>query len=168
MHLDGGRGPISVVREARRHADRDRGGPGREEGEFCVLARGRFIPLSFAFRCCDAMEAAGDGGFDHLSLVSVLNDPEHYPTVSDMSYGRLHPVQMDLVAFEQERSRLRSLVDHLLGVLTTPAWLTTTIEEMPWVLAVAETRGLRLEADEDIVETALVGDPLCFLRISQG
>ena len=46
MHLDGGRGPISVVREARRHADRDRGGPGREEGEFCVLAWGRFIPLS--------------------------------------------------------------------------------------------------------------------------
>ena len=119
------------------------------------------------FRRCDAMEVADEGGFDHLSLVSVLNDPEQYPTVSDMSYGRLHPVLMDLKSFERERSRLRDLVDHLLGVLTTPAWVTTTVEEVPWVLAVAETRGLLVEADEDVVETALVGDPLGFLRISQ-
>jgi len=119
------------------------------------------------FRFCDASEVAVEGAVDHLSLVSVLNDPEHYPTVSDMSYGRLHPVLLDLDAFETERSRLRALVDHLLGALTTPAWVTTTVEEVSWVMAAADARGLVVEADDGVIETALVGDPLGFLRISR-
>lgn len=119
------------------------------------------------YRFSDAGEVAGDGGFDHLSLVSVLNDPEHYPTVSDMSYGRLSPVLLDLEAFEAERSRLRSLVDRLLSALEMPAWVTTTVEEVPWLLEAAAARGLLVEADDEVIETAIVGDPLGFLRLTR-
>jgi hypothetical protein len=117
------------------------------------------------FTCEDALEAARGGGFDHLSLVSVLNDPGQYPTVSDMSYGRLHPVLMDVQAFEAERGRLHTLVDALLGALAPPAWVTTTLEEVPWILAAAERRGLCVETDDTVIETAVVGDPLGFLRL---
>lgn len=118
------------------------------------------------FECLDAKGAAVEGAFDHLSLVSVLNDPEHYPTVSDMSYGRLHPVLMDVAMFEAERERLRALTDVLLGALKLPGWVTTTVEEVPWLMAAADARGLSVEGDDEVIETALVGDPLGFLRIS--
>ena len=119
------------------------------------------------FQPLDAREAAAGGGFDHLSLVSVLTDPEHYPTVSDLGYGRLHPALVDMDAFAAERSSLRSLVDGLLAALQTPAWVTTTGEEVPWLLEAAEARGLLVEADDEVIETAVVGDPLGFLRITQ-
>jgi hypothetical protein len=119
------------------------------------------------FQPIDAREAAAGGGFDHLSLVSVLTDPEHYPTVSDLSYGRLHPALVDMDAFTAERASLRSLVDSLLAALQTPAWVTTTAEDAPWLLQAAEARGLLVEPDDEAIETAVVGDPLGFLRIVQ-
>lgn len=117
------------------------------------------------FTFCDAAASEVGDGFDHLSLVSVLNDPELYPTVSDVSYGRLHPVFLDVSQFEAERDGLRGLVNHLIGALQLPAWVTTTVEEVPWILSAAERQGLLVEADEDVIETAVVGDPLGFLRL---
>ena len=118
------------------------------------------------FRCEDATEAATHGPFDHVSLVSVLTDPETYPTVSDLTYGRLHPLDLDLQACEEERGRLRALVSQVLGALQTPAWITTSVEEVPWLLDGAEARGLTVEADEEVIDTAVVGDPLGFLRLA--
>jgi hypothetical protein len=130
-----------------------------------LAALGLSDRIHFHFR--DAGAVLREDAFDHLSLVSVLNDPEQYPTVSDVSYGRLHPVFLDLSLFETERKRLRTLVESLLDALQLPAWVTTTVEEVPWIMAAAEGRGLQVEADEDVIESAVVGDPIGFLRIVQ-
>jgi hypothetical protein len=42
-----------MVQGGRRHVHRDGGGASRGEGVLCVLARGRFIPLSFMIARCD-------------------------------------------------------------------------------------------------------------------
>ena len=46
-----------------------------------------------------------DGTFDHLWIVSVLNDPERFPELSALSYGRANPVLFDTAAFTREIGR---------------------------------------------------------------
>lgn len=112
--------------------------------------------------------ALDETGFDHLSVVSVLDDPETYPWVSLVTYGRTSPVELDVGAFEAERTAVRALVAKLCGALTLPATVTTTFEEVPWILDYANQAGLSVEGDETMVETALVGDPLGFLTLREG
>jgi len=50
--------------------------------------------------------------------------------------------------------------------LSVPGVITTTVEEVAWFLSMAADRGLTIEADEEMVPTAIVGDPLGFLRVS--
>src|SRR5689334_17406284 len=42
--------------------------------------------LPVRFRCQDAARMSGT--FDHLWMVSVLNDPERFPQLAPLSYGR--------------------------------------------------------------------------------
>lgn len=105
------------------------------------------------------------GKFDHLSLVSVLDDPETYPLVSGVTYGRIPPVLLDMESFCQERDEVRQLVTTLFDAAKAPFLVTTTAEEVPWFLHEAEARNLLVEADDETVETALVGDPIGFLRV---
>lgn len=103
---------------------------------------------------------------DHISLVSVLCDPETFPIVSDLTYGRLHPALVDAEAFVAERDRVRQLAHAVLNRLRLPGLVTTTIEEVPWVLEWAERAGVRAAGDDTMVETAIVGDPIGFLRVA--
>ncbi len=118
------------------------------------------------FEHSDAADVVIDGGYDHLSLVSVFNDPETYPVVSGLSYGRLPPVLLDTQQFEAERTRIRGLVAKLLGGLSTPAWVTTTFEEVAWLMDGAESCALHIEPDAESIETAIVGDPIGFLKVT--
>lgn len=122
------------------------------------------------FECVDGGDAArAHAGYDHLSIVSVLNDPERYPVVSGLAYGRTPPVLLDVDAFGEERTVLRRLVAAVLRGLRRPGWITTTFEEVAWLLAGGEELSLRVEADAADaagVETALVGDPIGFLRVT--
>jgi hypothetical protein len=118
------------------------------------------------FENVDAATIVVDGGYDHLSLVSVLNDPENYPVVSGLSYGRLPPVLLDVEHFQAERSRLRELVAGLLRGLNTPGLVTTTFEEVAWLLDGAASCGLDVETEDEAIETAIVGDPVGFLRVT--
>ena len=68
--------------------------------------------------------------------------------------------------FEAERNRLRALVGTLLDGLRRPGLVTTTFEEVPWLLDAATTRGLTVDADDAALETAIVGDPIGFLRVT--
>jgi hypothetical protein len=53
----------------------------------------RALPVRFI-----AQDAASAGGrFDHLWMVSVLNDPERFPHLSPLSYGNADPVTFDPV-----------------------------------------------------------------------
>ena len=66
----------------------------------------RSIPLTF--HAVDA--ASAKGRFDHLWMVSVLNDPERFPHLSPLSYGRGNPLTHDPLKFAQERRIVRALV----------------------------------------------------------
>lgn len=114
-----------------------------------------------------AVEAAAGSRFDHLAVVSVLTDPESFPVTSAVGYGRLPPVLLDLSVFEAERQRILGLVDALLDTLEPPAVITTSVDELPWLLHVAAPRGLRVEADDETIATAVVGDPIGFLTITR-
>ncbi|HET6677192.1 MAG TPA: hypothetical protein VFH05_02920, partial [Nitrospira sp.] len=60
--------------------------------EVALLNRAcRALPLRFY--AVDAARASGP--FDHLWIVSVLNDPERFPQLAALSYGRAVPVTFD-------------------------------------------------------------------------
>ena len=130
-----------------------RHGVKRQQLEFCDL---------------DAKVAVESGPFSHVSMVSVLTDPDSFPQASGLAYGTLPPVLLDTKAFERERGSIRSLLDALLGALTVPgAWVTTTAEETPWLLERAAASGLALAPDDEMLNTAVVGDPIGFLKLTQ-
>ena len=112
----------------------------------------------------DAAAAAAAGGYDHLGCVSLFTDPESWPLCSAVSYGRMAPVQLDVEAFAAERQRARALAATLFAGLRRPGWITTSVEEVAWFLDAAAAAGTGLDADGDTVPTAVVGDPIGFLR----
>lgn len=103
--------------------------------------------------------------YDHLGVVSLFTDPETWPTLSDISYGRICPVQVDVDAFVRERDHARSIAARLFGLLQRPGWVTTSADELGWFLDQAEAHGVPIEADDALVETAMVGDPIGFVRV---
>lgn len=119
------------------------------------------LPLSF--RAADARSAPGM--FDHIWLVSVLNDPECFPMLSALSYGRANPVTFDVEAFSRERTMVFDLVAGCLQKLSCPGLITTSIEEIPWITDWCDRHAAAYVIDEATYPTALVGDPLCFMWI---
>jgi hypothetical protein len=115
----------------------------------------------------DARARVDEGPFDHLGFVSVLTDPERFPTLSGVAYGRLPPVLLDTDTFERERAEALDLVVAVCGALSLPALVTTTSEEVPWIMRWAGDRGAVVEADDETVESAVVGDPFGFLMVSE-
>ena len=108
-----------------------------------------------------------ENSFDHISLVSVLDDPETYPLVSGVTYGRIPPVLLDIAKFQQERHEVRQLVVALFNAMSLPCLVTTTTEEVAWLAHEAEARQHEVEADDETIETALVGDPIGFLKVAE-
>lgn len=113
----------------------------------------------------DARERAGEPAFDHVGCISVFTDPETWPTLSGVAYGRLPPVQVDVERFVAEREQARDLARALFARLPPGGWVTTTAEEVSWFLEQAAAAGREFDADEELVETAVVGDPVGFLRL---
>jgi len=106
------------------------------------------------------------GMFDHLWIVSVLNDPEGFPNLSVLfSYGRADPLAFDTAAFSHEREAGILLFANCMAKLTTPGWLTISVEEIPWLERWCETHKRSYHIDPNTYPTALVGDPVCFIRI---
>lgn len=119
--------------------------------------------LPFRFTVKDGGQAPGR--YDHLCLVSVLNDPERYPALSALSYGRAEAASFDPKAFAQERQTVTRLADACLRKMRRPALITTTVEEVRWVTAWCDLRRLPYLLEARGYPTALVGDPVCFLRL---
>jgi len=106
------------------------------------------------------------GSFDHLWIASVLNDPEHFPQLSALSYGRANPVTFDPAAFARERRLVAKLAGTCLEKLRRPALVTTSVEEIPWITAWCARRKVTCIVEPNEYPTALVGDPVCFIRIA--
>jgi hypothetical protein len=115
--------------------------------------------------CFGSAESA-TGNFDHLWIVSVLNDPEEFPNLSVLfSYGRADPLAFDTSAFIHERETGIRLFANCMAKLTKPGLLTTSVEEMPWVEHWCQSRDIPFQVDARTYPTALVGDPVCFIQI---
>ena len=121
------------------------------------------IPLTF-----HAMDAAkAKGRFDHLWIVSVLNDPERFPHLSPLSYGRGNPLTLDPLKFDTERRIVRALVARCMGKLAKPGFVTTTTEEVLWIAAWCHRHRVPDLVGKRYYPTALVGDPICFIRVGK-
>lgn len=122
------------------------------------------IPLTF--HAIDATRAKGR--FDHLWIVSVLNDPEQFPHLSPLSYGRGNPLTLDTMKFEKERRIVRALVARCMGKLARPGLVTTTTEEVIWIAEWCHRHRVPYSVGKRYYPTALVGDPICFIQIGKG
>ncbi len=111
----------------------------------------------------DAQEATGT--FDHIWIVSVLNDPERFPELSALSYGRANPAAFDVTQFQQERETVFTLTDHCLKKLSLPGQVTTSVEEIPWISAWCEYQNLSYSIGDEDYPTAIVKDPICFIHV---
>ena len=98
------------------------------------------IPEELSILPVDARTLLGRGPFDHLAVVSTLTDPETWPLVSAVTYGRIPPVALDLAEFAAERDAILALAGSLCAALAVPAWITTTGDETPWFVHVLRER----------------------------
>jgi hypothetical protein len=124
----------------------------------------RSIPLTF--HAIDA--ASAKGRFDHLWMVSVLNDPERFPHLSPLCYGRGNPLTLDPLKFDTERRIVRALVARCMGKLARPGLVTTTTEEVIWIAEWCHRHRVPYRVGKRYYLTALVGDPICLIRIGKG
>lgn len=121
------------------------------------------IPLTF--HAIDATRAKGR--FDHLWMASVLNDPERFPHLSPLSYGRGDPLTLDPLKFGRERRTVRALVASCMSKLTRPGLVTTTTEEVIWIAEWCHLHQVPYQVGKHYYPTALVGDPICFIQIGK-
>ncbi len=119
--------------------------------------------LPFTIQATDARTVQGT--FNHLWMVSVLNDPERFPETSALSYGRADPVRFDPVAFQREKTHIQDLLDACLPKLSRPGLLSTSVEEVTWMTDWLTRHQVPFHVEKKLYPTAVVGDPLCFIRI---
>ena len=121
--------------------------------------------LPFEFRAKDAREAAGT--FDHLWIVSVLNDPECFPELGALSSARANPVTFDPAAFAVERQAVFALAAGCLEKVARPGLVTISVEEIPWITDWCDRQGIPCVVEDEDYPTAIVEDPVCFIRIGE-
>ncbi len=119
--------------------------------------------LTQCLQTTDAQSASGT--FDHIWMVSVLNDPERFPEVSALSYGRANPTTFDPIGFADERTVVQAMTNECLKKLTKPGLVTTSVEEIPWITQWCEDQTMAYQVGEQDYPTAIVGDPICFIEI---
>ena len=118
------------------------------------------------FQCLMTNDAqSAPGAFDHIWMVSVLNDPERFPQLSALSYGRANPTTFDPTLFKRERSSVQTIVKKTLKKLTNPGLITTSVEEIPWITQWCNDQAIAYHVGEEDYPTAIVGDPICFIEI---
>ena len=121
----------------------------------------RSLPVKFRGR--DA--ATARGRFDHLWMVSVLNDPERFPHLSRLSYGEANPVTFNAVGFQKERRIVQRIVDRCMRKLSLPEMITTSTEEAVWIAEWCHRHEIPYRVERKQYATALVGDPICFINV---
>lgn len=134
------------------------------EDEVTVLNRAcNDVPFRFIHQ--DAGDV--DGVFDHVWIVSVLNDPERFPELSALSYGRANPVLFDVEAFTKEREAVVALAANCLRKLQRPSLVTTSTEEINWITDWCLRRNISCVVEPKSYPTATVEDPVCLIRIGE-
>jgi hypothetical protein len=119
--------------------------------------------LPFSFQVEDACTVPDT--VDHLWIVSVLNDPERFPELGALSGGRANPVTFDPELFITERRAAAALASGCLEKLVRPGLVSTSVEEIPWITDWCEGQRLVCIVEDEDYPTAIVGDPVCLIRI---
>lgn len=138
----------------------------------CNLRRSEVASLNRTCRGMPVRFHAKDAGkvegkFDHLWIVSVLNDPERFPHVAPLSYGRADPVTFNPARFEKERKIVQSIVNRCMPKLRLPGLVTTSTEEVVWIADWCHRKKIPYLVEHRQYPTALVGDPVCFIKIGK-
>ena len=133
--------------------------------EVAALNRACHSIPPLTFHAADAANAKGR--FNHLWMASVLNDPERFPHLSPLSYGRGDPLTLDPLKFGKERRIVRALVARCMGKLARPGLVTTTTEEVLWIAEWCHRLRVPYRVGKRYYPTALVGDPICFIQIGK-
>ena len=138
----------------------------------CNLRRSEVVSLNWTchelpVRFHDNDAAQVKGRFDHLWIVSVLNDPERFPHVAPLSYGRADPVTFNPTLFQKERKIVQSIVDRCMPKLSLPGLVTTSTEEVIWIADWCHRKKIPYLVEHRHYPTALVGDPVCFIKIGK-
>ena len=103
---------------------------------------------------------------DHLWLVSVLTDPEAFPALHDRLYDRRGTeLATRKGSMNKERPKAGALIERALGTVVTPAWLSTTDEELELLAPAAESRGIHVQIPEAGRLSAVVGDSVRLCRL---
>ena len=123
----------------------------------------RGTPVRFHARTA----ASARGRFDHLWIVSVLNDPERFPDLSPLSYGNMNPVTFNSARFELQRRIVRSIVNRCMSKLSLPGLVTTSTEEVVWIADWCHRHRIPYRVERKQYPTALVGDPICFIKVGK-
>ncbi|UVT18486.1 MAG: hypothetical protein H8K03_11625 [Nitrospira sp.] len=132
--------------------------------EVAVLNRAcRGLPIRF--HALDASRA--QGRFNHIWIVSVLNDPERFPHLSTLSYGRADPVTFQHVLFQKERRIVQAIVNRCMSKLDVPGLVTTSTEEVVWIADWCHRHQAPYRVEKRQYPTALVGDPICFIKVGK-
>jgi len=105
------------------------------------------------------------GSYDHLWIVSVLNDPEQYQNVSALCYGRANPVTFNPHAFLEERTHIMAVAEACLKKVALPGLVSTSVEEIPWITDWCDRNRIRYVVEDEDYPTAIVEDPVCLIRI---
>lgn len=151
---------VAEVLELRRHVEPYN----LRRSEVAVLNRAvRSLPVKF--RAQDASLATGR--FDHLWIVSVLNDPERFPHLAPLSYGRADPVTFDPARFQTERRVVQTIVNRCMAKLSVPGLVTTSTEEVVWIADWCHRHNIPYHVERKQYPTALVGDPVCFITVGK-
>ncbi len=122
-------------------------------------------PFNLSFTATNAQDIQGE--FDHIWIVSVLNDPELFPELSALSYGRANPAMFDIEQFSRERDSVMTLTSNCLNKLTIPGLITTSVEEIPWITNWCNRESIEHTVGEEDFPTAIVKDPVCFIHIGK-
>ncbi|MBH0176657.1 MAG: hypothetical protein HP491_02010 [Nitrospira sp.] len=132
--------------------------------EVTVLNRAcRGTPVRFYAKTA----AEANGKFDHLWIVSVLNDPERFPDLSPLSYGNANPVTFNPGRFERQRRIVQSIVNRCMPKLSLPGLVTTSTEEVVWIADWCHRHRIPYRVERKQYPTALVGDPICFIKVGK-
>lgn len=106
--------------------------------------------------------------FDHIWLVSVLTDPDHFPALHDELYERTGTHEATgRGSLDDERRRAGELIDRALDCAASPCVLSTTEEELTLICPRLAQLGWSLALSPGRRKTAIVGDRVCTGRLTR-
>lgn len=115
----------------------------------------------------ESLESLPRGAFDHVWMVSVLTDPDHFPALHDELYER-HGTELATGrgSLVEDRERAERLVGSMLELAAPAALITTTDEELEIARSMMEASKSTLNPILADHVSAIVGDQLRVCRSS--